>query len=88
MNAALIKMSAALENQNSVINEKDALISKKEKKIKYFKDLLKHNVLLLQARLDRVLKFDPVLINLQHLRLIEMQPAGKVAPQTHSFPST
>jgi hypothetical protein len=62
-----------------------------EKVINEYKDLLmiwSDKAFLRQERLDRVLKFDPVLINLRHLRLFEMQPAGKVAPSTHSFPST
>jgi hypothetical protein len=62
-----------------------------EKVINEYKDLLmiwSDKAFSRQERLDRVLKFDPVLINLQHLRLFEMQPAGKVAPTTHSFPST
>ena len=42
----------------------------------------------LTSQLAAFLKLDPELINKQHLRLLEMQPAGKFVPQTHRFPVT
>ena len=42
----------------------------------------------LTSQLATFLKIDPELINKQHLRLLEMQPAGEVAPNMLIFPLT
>jgi hypothetical protein len=42
---------------------------------------------LLQAELDMV-KGDLFLMNKQHLKILELQPAGKQVAPTHIFPST
>ena len=43
---------------------------------------------LLQAQLDMVISGDLTLVNKQHLKTLELQPAGKLVAPTHIFPST
>ena len=43
---------------------------------------------LLQAQLINVMSVDPTTFNKQHLKILELQPAGKSVAPTHIFPST
>ena len=43
---------------------------------------------LLQAQLDMVMSENFALMNKQHLKTLELQPAGKPVAPTHIFPST
>jgi hypothetical protein len=42
----------------------------------------------LQAQLDMFMSGDMSLVNKQHLKILELQPAGKQVAPTHIFPST
>jgi hypothetical protein len=77
MEAEAKRVAEEAEALKQVVVDKDTAILQSEQE----KNLL-------QAQLDILLKVDLTIINKQHLKILELQPTGKLIAPTYCFPST
>jgi len=78
--SAIKRAAEDRQEKDDAIKEKDAVIQERDAAIKKAEEI--------QAKLDALLKQDPVDANKQHLKLLALQPPGMATNVTNSFPST